>query len=39
MIAASKVVMFAQMYLNTHALDHIFFSQTGCGWRLRWMPL
>lgn len=34
MIATSTVVMFGLMYLNTYALDHIFFSQT----RL-WMAL
>jgi len=28
MIAASTVVMFGLMYLNTWALDHVFFSQT-----------
>ncbi|MGV8853661.1 MAG: DUF305 domain-containing protein [Devosia sp.] len=28
MILVSTVVMFALMYLNTFALDHIFFSQT-----------
>jgi hypothetical protein len=28
MIAASTVVMFALMYLNTYSLDHVFFSQT-----------
>jgi len=28
MIATSTVVMFGLMYLNTYALDHIFFSQT-----------
>lgn len=28
MIAASTVVMFGLMYLNTYALDHVFFSQT-----------
>lgn len=28
MIAASTVVMFGLMYLNTFALDHIFYSQT-----------
>ena len=28
MIATSTVVMFVFMYLNTYALDHIFFSQT-----------
>ena len=28
MIAASTVIMFALMYLNTYASDHIFFSQT-----------
>ena len=28
MIATSTVVMFALMYLNTYALDHIFYSQT-----------
>jgi len=28
MIAASTVTMFALMYLNTYASDHIFFSQT-----------
>ncbi|MEH6719411.1 MAG: DUF305 domain-containing protein [Aurantimonas endophytica] len=28
MIATSTVVMFALMYLNTYALDHVFYSQT-----------
>lgn len=28
MIAASTVVMFGLMYLNTYALDHVLFSQT-----------
>ena len=28
MIATSAFVMFALMYLNTYALDHIFFSET-----------
>ncbi len=28
MIATSAVVMFALMYLNTYALDHLFFSET-----------
>ena len=28
MIAVSTVVMFGLMYLNTFALDHVFFSQT-----------
>lgn len=28
MIAASTVVMFVLMYLNTYALDHVFYSQT-----------
>ncbi len=28
MIAASTVVMFGLMYLNTYALDHVWFSQT-----------
>jgi uncharacterized protein (DUF305 family) len=28
MIAVSTVVMFGLMYLNTYALDHIFYSQT-----------
>ena len=28
MIATSTVVMYGLMYLNTYALDHIFFSQT-----------
>jgi len=28
MIATSTAVMFGLMYLNTHALDHLFFSQT-----------
>ena len=28
MIATSTVVMFGLMYLNTYALDHIWFSQT-----------
>ena len=31
MIAVSTVVMFGLMYLNTYALDHVFFSQTR-GW-------
>ena len=28
MIATSTVVMFGLMYLNTYAIDHVFFSQT-----------
>jgi len=28
MIAVSTVVMFGLMYLNTYAIDHVFFSQT-----------
>lgn len=28
MIATSTVVMFVLMYLNTYALDHVFYSQT-----------
>lgn len=28
MIATSTVIMFGLMYLNTYALDHIFFSET-----------
>ena len=28
MIAISTIVMFGLMYLNTYALDHIFFSET-----------
>lgn len=28
MIATSTLVMFALMYLNTYALDHLFFSET-----------
>jgi uncharacterized protein (DUF305 family) len=28
MIAVSTVVMFVLMYLNTYALDHVFYSQT-----------
>jgi uncharacterized protein (DUF305 family) len=28
MIAASTIVMFALMYLNTYSVDHIFFSET-----------
>jgi uncharacterized protein (DUF305 family) len=28
MIAVSTVVMFGLMYLNTYALDHVFYSQT-----------
>ncbi len=28
MIATSTVVMFVLMYLNTYALDHVFFSET-----------
>ena len=34
MIATSKIVMFGLMYLNTWALDHIFWSQTRA-----WMAL
>ena len=34
MIATSTVIMYGLMYLNTYALDHVFFSQT----RL-WMAL
>lgn len=34
MVATSTVVMFGLMYLNTYALDHIFFSQTRA-----WMAL
>ena len=34
MIATSTLVMFALMYLNTFALDHVFFSQTRA-----WMAL
>jgi uncharacterized protein (DUF305 family) len=34
MIATSTVVMFGLMYLNTLALDHVFFSQTRA-----WMAL
>ncbi len=33
MIAASSVVMFALMYLNTYQLDHVFFSPIGGGRR------
>ena len=28
MIATSTAVMFGLMYLNTHSLDHVFYSQT-----------
>ena len=28
MIATSTIVMFGLMYLNTYALDHVWFSQT-----------
>ncbi len=28
MIATSTIVMYGLMYLNTYALDHVFFSQT-----------
>lgn len=28
MIATSTIIMFGLMYLNTYALDHVFFSQT-----------
>jgi uncharacterized protein (DUF305 family) len=28
MVAVSTVVMFGLMYLNTYALDHVFYSQT-----------
>ena len=28
MIGTSTVVMYGLMYLNTYALDHVFFSQT-----------
>jgi hypothetical protein len=34
MIAASTVIMFGLMYLNTFATDHIWYSQTGT-----WMAL
>ena len=34
MIAASTLVMFGLMYLNTYSLDHVFFSQTRA-----WMAL
>ena len=34
MIAVSTVVMFGLMYLNTYALDHVWFSQTRA-----WMAL
>jgi uncharacterized protein (DUF305 family) len=34
MIAASTIVMFGLMYLNTYELDHVFFSQTRA-----WMAL
>ena len=34
MVATSTIVMFGLMYLNTYALDHIFFSQTRA-----WMAL
>ena len=34
MIVTSTVVMFGLVYLNTHALDHIWFSQMRA-----WMPL
>jgi uncharacterized protein (DUF305 family) len=34
MIAVSTVVMFGLMYLNTYALDHVFFSETRA-----WMAL
>lgn len=34
MIATSTVVMFGLMYLNTYALDHVFWSQTRA-----WMAL
>lgn len=30
MIATSTLVMFGLMYLNTYALDHVFFSETRC---------
>jgi len=28
MISTSTLVMFGLMYLNTYALDHVFFSET-----------
>lgn len=34
MIAASTIIMYGLMYLNTFALDHVFFSQTRA-----WMAL
>jgi hypothetical protein len=34
MVATSTIVMFGLMYLNTYALDHVFFSQTRA-----WMAL
>ena len=36
MIAASMVVMFGLMYLNTFSLDHVFFSETRPSWRSSW---
>jgi uncharacterized protein (DUF305 family) len=36
MIATSTVVMFALMYLNTWAIDHVFWSQTR-GWAALYM--
>ena len=36
MVAVSTLVMFGLMYLNTYAVDHIFFSQTR-GWMALFM--
>ncbi len=34
MIATSTVVMFALMYLNVYAIDHVFYSET-----MMWMAI
>jgi hypothetical protein len=33
MSVTATVVMYGLIYLNTYALDHVWFSQTACGWR------
>jgi hypothetical protein len=35
-IATSTVVMFGLMYLNTYAVDHVFYSQRVHGWPFTW---
>lgn len=39
MIATSTIAMFGLMYLNTYALEHVYFSQTRMWMALYWGPL